>query len=68
MVQTVYSLQDGTEVKLTICEYFTRNGNEIHQIGVTPDQKVEFDSEKYRESGTDNQLEAAIKTISEKMN
>ena len=67
VVQTVYSLQDGTEVKLTICEYFTRNGNEIHQIGVTPDQEVEFDSGEYRNSGTDNQLETAIKTISEKI-
>ena len=67
VVQTVYSLQDGTEVKLTICEYFTRNGNEIHQIGVTPDQEVEFDSGEYRDPGTDNQLETAIKTISKKL-
>ena len=67
VVQTVYSLQDGTEVKLTISEYFTRNGHEINKIGVTPDQTVEFDSEEYQKSGTDNQLETAIETITEKI-
>ncbi len=63
VVQTVYSLQDGTEVKLTISEYFTRDGHEINKIGVTPDQEVEFDSKEYQKSGTDNQLEAAVETI-----
>ncbi len=67
VVQTVYSLQDGTEVKLTISEYFTRNGHEINKIGVTPDQEVEFDSKEYRKSGTDNQLETAVETIKEKI-
>ena len=67
VVQTVYSLQDGTEVKLTISEYFTRNGHEINKIGVTPDQTVEFDSEEYQKSGTDNQLKTAIETITEKI-
>ncbi len=66
VVQTVYSLQDGTEVKLTISEYFTRNGHEINKIGVTPDQKVEFDSKEYQKSGTDNQLETAVETIKKK--
>lgn len=67
VVQTVYSLQDGTEVKLTISEYFTRNGHEINKIGVTPDQTVEFDAEEYQKSGTDNQLKTAIETITEKI-
>ena len=67
VVQTVYSLQDGTEVKLTISEYFTRNGHKINKIGVTPDQTVEFDSKKYQKTGTDNQLEAAIETIGKKI-
>ncbi len=67
VVQTVYSLQDGTEVKLTISEYFTRNGHEINKIGVTPDQEVEFDSKEYQKSGTDNQLETAVETIKKKI-
>ncbi len=67
VVQTVYSLQDGTEVKLTISEYFTRDGHEINKIGVTPDREVEFDSKEYQKSGTDNQLETAVETITEKI-
>lgn len=67
VVQTVYSLQDGTEVKLTISEYFTRGGNKIQKIGVTPDEEIDFDSEEYQKNGTDNQLEKAVETIKEEI-
>ena len=59
VVQTLYSMGDGSAVRLTVAEYFTRNGNSIHKIGVTPDQVVELDTDAYLEDGTDNQLEAA---------
>ncbi len=68
VVQTVYSLADGTAVKLTIAEYFTRNGNAINKIGVTPDEVVEFDSEAYLEQdGYDNQLEKAEEILKSEM-
>lgn len=63
IVQSVYSLRDGTAVKLTIANYYTRNGNNIHKIGITPDIVVELDGEQYLEDGTDNQLQTAIETI-----
>ena len=68
VVQTVYSLTDGTAVKLTIAEYFTRNGNTINKIGVTPDEVVEFDSDAYQQQDRyDNQLEKAKEILKSKM-
>ena len=63
VVQTIYSLTDGTGVKLTVAEYFTRNGNSIHGIGVTPDVEIALDTDAYLEDGTDTQLEAAVSEL-----
>lgn len=63
IVQTILDLHDGTAVKVTIADYYTRNGNNIHKIGIEPDVVVEFDAEAYREDGTDNQLNEAMELI-----
>ena len=42
---------------------FGTNGNNIHGIGVEPDEVYEFDSEKYYEEGYDNQLEHAKEVV-----
>lgn len=68
IVQRIIALSDGSAVKLTVSKYYTPNGNNIHKIGIEPDVEVAFDAEAYVEDGTDNQLEAAIKQIKEKMN
>ena len=34
-------LQDGSAFKLTISEYFTPNGLNIHGIGIAPDYDIE---------------------------
>ncbi len=69
IVQRVFPLEDGSAVKLTIAKYFTPNGNDIHQVGITPDVEVELDVEAYRESKgeKDNQLDAAIDVILQKL-
>lgn len=69
IVQRMFPLNDGSAVKLTIAKYFTPNGNDIHKVGIKPDVEVEFDSEAYVESDgkTDNQLDAAIDNILEKL-
>ena len=67
IVQTILDLHDGSAVKVTIANYYTRGGHNIHKIGIEPDIVVEFDSEAYREDGTDNQLDEAVKTIREMM-
>lgn len=40
IVQTVYSMTDGTAVKLTTDYYYTPNGTCIHDIGIEPDIEV----------------------------
>ncbi|MBQ0026398.1 MAG: S41 family peptidase, partial [Lachnospiraceae bacterium] len=40
IVQTVYTLTDGTAVKLTTDYYYTPNGTCIHDIGIEPDINV----------------------------
>ena len=62
-MQTILDMDDGTAVKVTVADYYTRNGNYIHKTGIEPDVKVEFDGDAYREDGTDNQLEEALKLI-----
>lgn len=63
VVQSVYSLLDGTAVKLTIANYYTRGGNNINKVGITPDVEVELDAEQYLKDGTDTQLQTAISTL-----
>ena len=60
IVQRVITLSDGSAVKLTISNYFTPNGNNIHGVGIEPDEVIEFDAEAYYNEGIDNQLDAAI--------
>ncbi|MCM1498556.1 MAG: S41 family peptidase [Clostridium sp.] len=69
IVQRVFPLNDGSAVKLTIAKYFTPNGNDIHKVGIKPDIEIELDVEAYRESEgqNDNQLQAAIDNILEKL-
>lgn len=68
IVQRIMSLGDGSAVKLTISNYFTPKGNNIHGVGIKPDVEVEFDYDKYQKDGTDNQLEKAKEVIREKIN
>ncbi|MBQ9984167.1 MAG: S41 family peptidase [Lachnospiraceae bacterium] len=69
IVQRMFPLEDGSAIKLTIAKYFTPNGNDIHQVGIEPDVEVELDYDAYRESEgeDDNQLQAAIDCLMEKM-
>lgn len=59
IVQKVYSITDGSAVKLTVSHYYTPKGNDIHGVGVEPDEVLELDAEKYVEDGSDNQLQRA---------
>lgn len=63
IVQRVISLSDGTALKLTVSSYFTPNGNNIHGIGIEPDEVYEFDGERYYDDGYDNQLEYAKEVL-----
>lgn len=71
VVQRIRDLGDGTGLKLTVSEYFTPNGINIHGIGITPDIVVELNEDaegigpEFLEQ--DNQLQKAIEVIKAKM-
>lgn len=67
IVQRIMKLSDGSAVKLTVSNYFTPNGNNIHKIGIEPDVEVPFEPEPYAKDGTDNQLQEALRILKEKM-
>ena len=62
IVQNIYSLGDGTSLKLTTSEYFTPNGRNIHGIGIKPDIEVKYEYDAENPTA-DNQLQAAIKHL-----
>ena len=61
IIQDVYKLGDGSVVRLTVAHYYTPNGNNIHEVGITPDVEAEYDEE----SETDTQLQAALEALAE---
>ena len=67
IVQRIISLSDGSAVKLTVSNYYTPNGNNIHKIGIEPDIEEKFDSEAYYKDGVDNKLNKAIEIMNEKL-
>lgn len=63
IVQTVIPLSDGSAIKLTVQDYYTPSGANIHEKGITPDVVVEA-SDSVTE---DSQLEKAKETLMELM-
>ena len=61
VIQNVYSLSDGSVLKLTTTEYYTPNRNKINKVGIKPDYEVQLDENNVTEDGTifDNELEKA---------
>jgi|GEM_PF-2752211 len=56
---------DGASLKFTVGKRYAPNGTNIDTTGIAPDVVVEFDTEKYLENATDNQLEKAKSVLSE---
>lgn len=67
IVQRIFTMDDGSALKLTISHYYTPLGNDIHKVGIVPDEELPFDSDAYRENQTDNQLDRAIEILQEKI-
>lgn len=67
VVQSIRTLDDGSAVKLTVSNYYTPKGNNIHKVGIKPDIEVKLDANllnKDEISHTeDNQLQEAIKAL-----
>lgn len=71
IVQSLFTLPDGSAVKITVSRYYTPNGICIHEKGITPDVKVELDEKLSKLSEIpkedDNQLQAAVEVILNKV-
>lgn len=70
IIQTLFSLSDGSGLKITTAEYYTPKGNTIHKVGVTPDIEVKLpENVKSSYSLTkqeDTQLQKAIEELKNK--
>ena len=71
VIQTLYSLSDGSGLKITTEEYYTPNHNKINKEGITPDVEVDLTKNaegKYEtEFDKDAQVQKAIETIKTKI-
>jgi len=68
IVQKVYSLDDGSALKMTVSSYYSPKGINIHGTGIEPDKECKFDAEAYyAEESVDNQLEYAKEVLKEMM-
>lgn len=63
IVQRIFFFEDGTGMKVTVSDYYTPAGNNIHGVGIEPDIEIEFDAEAYEADGTDNQLDRAVEEV-----
>lgn len=63
VIQNVFSLVDGSVLKLTVAEYFTPNENKIHKTGITPDYEVELPDVENDEEFEDTQLNKALEIL-----
>lgn len=59
VIQELYTLNDGSGLKITIKEYFTPNKNKINKEGIKPDHDV-LDN---KETEADEQLQKAIELL-----
>lgn len=62
-VQELVDITPTTALKVTIARWLTPNGNSISNGGLTPDVKVEFDAESYKEKEVDTQLQKALELL-----
>lgn len=66
IVQQLFSLPDGSGIKLTVSEYFSPKDREIHEKGLEPDVEVK-DTRESLDDTNDAQLQQAIKEVREDM-
>lgn len=61
-VQNVHTLSDKSELRVTIAHFFSPKGNEIHDVGITPDIEVKPTDDDIANK-RDPQLERAIQFL-----
>jgi len=63
-VQLPHTLRDGSELRVTIAEWFTPNGDAIREVGVVPDIIIERTQADFFD-GLDPQLDRAVEFLQE---
>ena len=63
VIQNVFSLSDGSVLKLTTAEYFTPNEVKINKEGINPDEVVELVEEPEGTPEVDEQLNKALEIL-----
>lgn len=67
IVQSTITLPDGSAMKLTTARYFTPNGECIHEVGIEPDIKLEYEfmgnADAEYDELQDNQIQKAIEVL-----
>lgn len=67
VVQSVIGLADGDAVKITVANYYTPKGNNIHGVGIEPDLAVEPGEKQYglntKVIAEDSQLTAGLEVL-----
>lgn len=64
IVQQLIDLGDGSYLRMTIAEYFTPSGENIHGKGISPDVEVEYVPDE-NDVYADNQLDKAMEVMNE---
>ena len=62
VIQSVFMLNDGSALKLTVNEYFTPNETKINKVGIKPDYEVDLGEDP----NVDTQLNKAIEVLNTK--
>lgn len=65
-VQELIPMSDTTAAKITVAKWLTPNGEQINEIGIEPDEKIEYTNEDY-EKEKDPQLDRAVEIMKEKL-
>lgn len=60
IVQNIMPLPDGSAVKMTVSKYYTPNGNNIHEVGITPDITVEMTDEEWETAQDDESKDVQL--------
>jgi carboxyl-terminal processing protease len=67
IVQSTINLPDGSAMKLTTARYFTPKGECIHEVGIEPDIKLEYEfmgnADAEYDELQDNQIQKAIEVL-----
>lgn len=62
-VQELVEITPETSLKVTIAKWLTPNGHSISKAGIEPQIDIDFDVEKFKTTGEDNQLKRAIEEL-----